>query len=212
SAQEVYAASAGYFQSTTNSGGSSERINTHLFRRGRRTLTDSQAEGLARAIGEAQAARAKSTASGPFRSMEEFLNPDAAFTDSEGNEMSLLESAIAHANWREGNGVAYTGLNASVAEFSSQWLTQADIMTALAPLLAARSDTFVIRTYGSSSHPVTGKDEAAVYCEAIVQRIPAPFQSAVAGQPTEDEYHKPPGDLGRRFKIISMRWLSRSDI
>ena len=51
---------------------------------------------------------------------------------------SLLEQAIADA----GLNVEEDG---TPIEFSSQFLTQGDIMTALAPVLFARSDTFLVR-------------------------------------------------------------------
>src|SRR5690606_33892559 len=90
---------------------------------------------------------AAGAAGGPFRSLEEFLAPTSLFagTISNGGALaprSLLEAAIADA-----------GINASIPEFSSQWLTQADIMTALAPVLFARSDTFLVRTYGEAVNP-----------------------------------------------------------
>src|SRR5207248_2649644 len=108
--------------------------NTHLFRRGMRALTAEQVTALAKSISDA--IKVRLAASGPFRSLEEFLNPVAA------GGVSLLEQAIADA-----------GINSSIAEFSSQWLTQADIMTALAPVLFPRSDTFVIRAYGEAINP-----------------------------------------------------------
>jgi len=97
-------------------------------------------------------------------------------------------------------------------EFSSQFLTQGDIMTALAPVLFPRSDTFVIRTYGEAVNPTTAASEGKAWCEAIVQRTPDYFD------PTQDATVVPP-DLnlanqtyGRRFKVVSFRWLTRSDL
>jgi hypothetical protein len=96
--------------------------------------------------------------------------------------------------------------------FSSQFLTQGDIMTALAPVLFARSDTFVIRAYGEAVNPATSATEGRAWCEATVQRVPDYFDGS---QPAETA----PADLnllnqrnGRRFKIVSFRWLTRSDI
>lgn len=200
-AQEVYAASPTYIQSTTNAGGSGLTINTHLFRRGRRALSDAQLLSLAKAIAQAQADRQAAGDYGPFRSLKEFLDPSPAFTDANGQTKSLLEQAIAAAD-----------LNGGVAEFSSQWLTQGDLMTALAPMISARSDTFRVRAYGEQVNPVTGEKGASALCEAIVVRLPEPHTSIVAGSPTATEYQVPPGSLGRKFKIISLRWLNSSDI
>ena len=87
------------------------------------------------------------------------------------------------------------------------------ISTLLAAIpVVVRSDTFTVRAYGEATNPVTGLTEGKAWCEAIVQRLPEPFSPATAGQPTDDEYKLPPGEYGRRFKIISLRWLTKSDI
>ena len=48
------------------------------------------------------------------------------------------------------------------------WLSQADVLTALAPVANVRSDTFRIRAYGEAPN----NPDVRVWCEAIVQRIP----------------------------------------
>ena len=50
------------------------------------------------------------------------------------------------------------------------WLTQADVLSPLAPILTARSDTFVIRTYGES--PRMNATLLKRWCEVTVQRVP----------------------------------------
>jgi len=49
------------------------------------------------------------------------------------------------------------------------WLSQADVLTSLAPVINARSDTFRVRAYGD-----VGPDypNVKIWCEAIVQRVP----------------------------------------
>jgi hypothetical protein len=191
SAQETFKADDGYVQST--SGTEEEVINTPLFRRGVRTLTASQLSTLARTI--ATAVRARLVAMGPFRSLEEFLKPLAP------GGMSLLEQAIADA-----------GLNVDVAEFSSQWLTQADIMTALAPVLFPRSDTFIVRAYGEAINPATGSTEGRAWCEATVQRVPEYFDHTQPAETALADLSETNKLYGRRFKVVSFRWLTRSDI
>ncbi len=195
SAQETYQAEAGL------SAGGSTGITppkTELFRQGMVTLDSTKVQTLATKI--TAAIRAHQSASGPFRTLEEFLSPSANATTS------LLEQAIADA-----------GINVdsdfNPIEFSSQFLTQGDIMTALAPVLFPRSDTFVIRTYGEAVNPATGVTEGKAWCEATVQRIPEYFD------PAEDATVAPADltstlnqNLGRRFKVVSFRWLTRSDI
>lgn len=98
------------------------------------------------------------------------------------------------------------------------WLTQADILQALGPVLSARSDTFTIRTYGDSINPVTAEVTGRAWCEAVVQRFPEYIDAADGGLATWGAATEPSlvnktnQDFGRRYKIISFRWLSASDI
>jgi hypothetical protein len=192
SAQEVFKANDDYAQSVFGGGGPT--INTPLYRRGVRLLSNNEVGTLASQI--ANLVEARTTVLGPFRSLQEFLSPSEDF-----GGQSLFEQAIAD-----------SGINASIAEFSSQFLTQADIMTALAPVLFPRSDTFVIRTYGEALNPATGAVEGRAWCEATVQRVPEFFDKA---QPEETPFLLLSADnlnFGRRFKVVSFRWLTSSDI
>jgi hypothetical protein len=189
SAQETYKAEPGLA-----AGAAGSTAHTELFRRGMKTLTPAQVTALATEITKAIKSH-HATTGGPFRSLEEFLHPTTA------GGASLLEQAIA----------AVPDINADAAgnpiEFSSQFLTQGDILTALAPVLFARSDTFLIRTYGEAVNPATAATEGRAWCEAIVQRVPDYFDA------TADAAETAPAALtsalninyGRRFKVISFR-------
>ena len=95
--------------------------------------------------------------------------------------------------------------------YAPKYLTQADILSTLGSTLSARSDTFRIRTYGEARNPVTQAIQGSAWCEAIVQRVPDYVEPSVAASATPAS-----GSLsqlfGRKFKIISFRWLSPSDI
>ena len=171
---------------------------TWLFRQGMRTLTAAQVSALATAI--TNLIKVHQAVSGPFRTLEEVLGPVSAGTPS------LIEQAIIDTD------SAGAGINSSIAEFSSQWLTQGDIMTALAPVLFPRSDTFVIRTYGEAVNPTTAATEGRAWCEAIAQRVPAYFDTADPEETAPLSLNPTNTAFGRRFKIISFRWLTRSDI
>jgi hypothetical protein len=173
--------------------------NTHLFRRGLRQLSAAEAAALADAIAALTSVRLSHA--GPWRSLEEFLNPSGLFTDARGRQLSLLEKAITDA-----------GLNAGIAEFSSQWLTQGDMMTALAPSLMPRSDTFIIRTYGDAFNPVTKIVEGRAWAEALVQRTPDYCDPGDPAETPTSALNPLNTRLGRRFKIVSFRWLTGSDI
>lgn len=100
---------------------------------------------------------------------------------------------------------------ASGTAFAPGYLTQADILTAIGPVLTARSDTFTIRSYGDAKNPTTGSVEARAWCEAIVQRLPEYYNT------TEDAHVFPPAnrenqDMGRRFKVLSFRWLEPDEV
>lgn len=169
-----------------------------------RALTVTQLDNLANNI--VGLIRQKAAVSGPFRTIAEFLDPNPAFGGK-----GLLETAIAAASINP----AEISPDTTVSDpdhpgFSSLTLTAGDIMTSLAPYARARSDTFVVRAYGDAVNPVTGSTAARAYAEAIVQRFPDPVDADAST--TTAEYAKPSGPFGRKFKIISFRWLSASDI
>lgn len=90
---------------------------------------------------------------------------------------------------------------------------QADLLQAIGPILTTRSDTFRIRAYGEQLNPlVAGESKGKAWCEAIVQRIPDYIDTV--SDPAPVIY--PPTALanqqqGRRFKIMSFRWLTESE-
>ena len=89
------------------------------------------------------------------------------------------------------------------------FLTQADVLQFLGPALSARSDTFVVRAYGSST-AADGTVEAEAWCEAVVQRLPEPVAPDSTGlNPERDEAS---ADFGRHFEIKRFRWLAKDEI
>lgn len=99
----------------------------------------------------------------------------------------------------------------SRAAFAPGFLTQADLLNSIGPALTVRSDTFVIRAYGDVQNPATSTIEGKAWCEAVVQRFPDYIDSSV-NPCTAPQPNSPSEILGRRFKIISLRWLGLSDI
>jgi hypothetical protein len=110
----------------------------------------------------------------------------------------------------------------SQSAFAPQFLTQADVLSAIGAGLSARSDTFVIRTCGEAVNPALTSTDAGyimgrAWCEAVVQRVVEPIRRKSADV-TSSDYNEPAAptagqpDYGRRFKIVSFRWLTPNDI
>lgn len=83
-------------------------------------------------------------------------------------------------------------------------LLQSQLLTAYAPFMTVRGDTFTIRAYGEYINPMTGTS-AKAYCEALVQRSAEPVE------PTDDIV-QPLEPFGRKFKIVSFRWLTPAEL
>lgn len=151
-----------------------------------RLLTNPEVTALATQIVVQIRARAN-----PFESVEEF------FTSP------VLETAITAA-----------GLNPGATPIrqrgGEKWVTPDRLAMALAPFLSARSDTFVVRAYGASKNPVTQAVEGQAWLEAVVQRTPEWVAPGAA--PANELPEGPAAGFGRRFKIVSLRWLTPSDI
>ena len=107
-------------------------------------------------------------------------------------------------------------------------LLQSDLLQALGPALATRSDTFTIRCYGEANTPAG--DSGSAWMEVVVQRFPdfmdsidapetgnAAATSSSSSPASPDPSLRPKLEtvnqvLGRRFKVISMRWLRFDEI
>jgi hypothetical protein len=93
------------------------------------------------------------------------------------------------------------------------YLTQADLLQKLGSSISARSDTFVIRTYGES-RDASGSILAQAWAECVVQRTPEPIKPDPSTNNLDPEPPTNPGDpdFGRRFQIVSFRWLTSNEI
>ncbi len=100
----------------------------------------------------------------------------------------------------------------TTAHSSPGFFTQADLLQSLATTLQARSDTFRIRTFGEVVNPVTQTTTGRAWCEAIVQRLPDYLNPSADAAETSPPIDATNQIFGRRFQVVSFRWLSPEDI
>ncbi len=94
-------------------------------------------------------------------------------------------------------------------------LFQADLLQALGPALASRSDTFVIRAAGDgASLAEAGNRPTTAVLELVVQRVPDFMdpRNAPETRLTDPALLPVNRALGRRFKVVSARWLAPDQI
>lgn len=181
---------------------------------GFRELNDDEIKTLAKEIVREVRTR------GPFQSMGEFVNRRLTASNDELGLKGALQAAIDRAGINKNATVTTfqkTGYPFSVnlpepytGTGTPGWLTQADLLNALGPVITVRSDTFTVRGYGEARDE-DGKVLARSWCEAVVQRVSEWIDTA-------DDSILPPADLtptsarfGRRFEIVSFRELSREE-
>ena len=188
-------------------------------------------ERLAKAIVEQVKKR------GPFTSLAEFVNRKRILEPNDDPALQLsgaLQSAIDsseinveiannlkadYANIQSmpdvsgfgdfGSSYAENKLKGSSIEGLPGMVSQADILTAIGPFITTRSDTFTIMSYGEYTNVHTGEKSKALL-ELKVQRLPEYMDSS------NDAVTTLPADLtqainieyGRRFTILSSRWLN----
>ncbi|MEZ0217061.1 MAG: hypothetical protein ACAH89_08000, partial [Rariglobus sp.] len=99
-----------------------------------------------------------------------------------------------------------------LAAFAPKFLTQGDVLATIGSRLSARSDTFVVRTYGETLNPATGQRDGRAWCEAIVQRIPDYVADTADSASTNPPSSSINQCFGRRFVVVSFRWLSPADL
>ena len=144
---------------------------------------------------------------GPFQSIAEVVNrrPDSGPLGNAGALQAALDRAkINH----DALSTAIGAGNGTTADGAPGVLTQADLLTAIAPTLTARGDTFRIRAYGEAG-PANGPKVTA-WCEAVVQRAPEYLDAG--DQPWATPIRPINTRFGRRYEIVSFRWLASSEI
>lgn len=184
---------------------------------GYRNLDDQEIDLLANRLVEQIRLR------GPFLSLSDFVNRRPG-PQPELARQGALQAAIENA---EINGALDKGARAlgsmagapfpeagrgSKAAGIPGYMTQADILTALGPVLQPRADTFTIRAYGNATD-ANGNVVAEAWCEAQVQRVPEYINSVDAPQLRDANLTSPLNRVfGRKFFIASYRWLTRNEI
>ncbi len=187
---------------------------------GWREMDTDELDKLAGAIVEEVRAR------GPFRSLAEFVNRNPASSTIEHQRKGALQAAI--------DRTINAALPASVSDLPAQkptgpfsdaisgesqavahagYLMQGDVLQSLGPILQARSDYFRIRTCGRA-FAADGKTLlATVWCEAFVQRVPTYVDPADRPEiRAADLVSAANQQFGRRFELVSFRWLSPKEI
>ncbi|MBK1832350.1 hypothetical protein JIN77_16550 [Verrucomicrobiaceae bacterium R5-34] len=181
---------------------------------GFRSLSDTQIEQLAEQIVEQVRAR------GPFLSLAEFVN--RRVEDSPLGLSGALQSAIDATNI---NQAALQGTLDDSKYDSSEatnispkntgvgipgYLTQADLLKPLAPIITPRSDTFTIRSYGEARDG-SGEVTATAWVEATVQRFPDFVDRSNSADTAIDELSAENQKYGRKFRIVSFRYLAAEE-
>ena len=186
---------------------------------GWRSLSDTELDTLADEIVKEVKAR------GPFRSLAEFVNRNPWAATKEHKLKGGLQAALdrvvnkglpgdvgAAATKPTGNHFSATITDENESAGHAGYLTQGDVLQSLAPVMQVRSDYFRIRTCGEALD-ASGKIVARAWCEAFVQRTP---DYVDAKDPVHFKYDELTSEInktfGRKFQIVSFRWLNKNEI
>lgn len=133
---------------------------------------------------------AKTPATNPYKGITAVISrPATANPDGDSHEYAFPGAAVGEGTY---------GLPG--------WTRQADILRPLAPILTVRDDTFIIRAYGDARDS-EGRVLAKAVAEATVRRTREYVDPADAPDLATYPASPPNRTFGRRFEIISFRWL-----
>jgi type II secretory pathway pseudopilin PulG len=187
---------------------------------GRRELEDDEIDALARAIVRQVRKR------GPFLSLADFVNRRVS-RDPELARAGAIQSALddqsvpINSAYNGNRGVSSTAASRFTFPEAEEGpasygipgiVKQADILTPIAPILSARSDSFIIRAYGES-RDASGKVLARAWCEAVVERQRDYFDSTDRPELAADLLTKNVNKtFGRRYDLVAFRWLHPEEV
>jgi len=212
-------------------GGNSLDVEGQIRWAGFRSLTDTEITTLAQRIVEEIRKRGKADGA-PSLTIGEFANRrmgspgdlhalkgllQTAIDSSEVNAVSEnLDSRLVDADTAVGPNATKGEVTTEArlghtGEGAPSFLTQGDLMMALAPVVAVRGDTFRIRAYGEATDS-NGRPLAKAWCEAVVQRIPAFVDPSQPSHTSMGDLNTVNQAFGRRFILQSFRWLPTDEI
>ena len=170
---------------------------------------------------------------GPFLSMSDFINRRLDASGSKHALTGALQAAIdatdINMDFNEiridsvPSGSLYKFPEAAKGPMHTAapgYLIQSDVLMSLGNILTVRDDTFVVRSFGC----VRNRNNiilAQAWCEAVVQRTMdyvdatnAPYESEYRTDGSKSEYNlsKVNKVLGRKFRVVSFKWLDAWDI
>ena len=169
---------------------------------------------------------------GPFLNMSDFINRrlDSAGSDTalKGALQAAIDATDINTLFNEveaakpGNGDLFAFPKAeegSIYTAAPGYLIQSDVLASLGNILTVRDETFTVRAYGCVRN-VRNAILAQAWCEAVVQRTMDYVDPTNA--PSDREY-EPDGSkgkglsqanriMGRKFRIVSFKWLDAWDI
>lgn len=196
---------------------------------GFRSLSDGQIEDLAEKVVEQVRLR------GPFLSLSEFVNRQlsndgdlalagaiqSALNDMKEDPMAELRkpaNSLAENTMDEKDpkldGADYQfpeAAKGSSAHGVPGWIRQADVLRPIAPVLSVRDDTFTIRAYGEHLDS-NGRVSARAWCEAVVKRTRDFYDSSDAADSADPPADEANETFGRRYRIVSFRWLHSDEV
>jgi hypothetical protein len=182
---------------------------------GFRSLTDTQVEELARKLVLQVRKR------GPFLSLGEFVNRriensnlglkgavQAAIDEAGFNSASLYDTFDTTGFPSEGkSNISPNNTGVGIPGY----LTQADVLQSIAPVMTVRSDTFTIRGYGEAKDS-SGKVLVTSWCEAVVQRTPEFVDASDSPHTAIAGLNQTNQTFGRKFTLVSFRYLAGSEL
>ncbi|MES2440805.1 MAG: hypothetical protein V4584_17195 [Verrucomicrobiota bacterium] len=185
---------------------------------GRRTLSDDEIDRLARNIVKEVRKR------GPFLCLADFINRRVG-TDADLARAGAIQNALDAADtkindaYQSGGRATTAGSRfafpeaeqGAISQGAPGIIKQADILTPIAPVLSARSDSFLVRAYGEKTD-AAGRVVARAWCEAVVQRSATFIDPADAPERVYSTISTLNKTFGRRFELISFRWLNSSEV
>lgn len=169
---------------------------------------------------------------GPFLSLAEFVNRQLTSSTDEKARAGTLQAAlnalekdtsfnpfsVLQSGSKKSTGTPPSAPNtgykfAAAAEGYNAyglpgWTRQADVLRPIAPILSARDDTFTIRAYGDARDATGRIITASATCEAVLRRTRDYVDPKDAAELTTLPTSSLNLTFGRRYQLVSFRWLA----